>query len=130
MVLKLQYLYFIRAQEKENPNFIEENLNDICASVQYSIVNILLNKLKKAAKQYGIKEIAIAGGVSANQWFKEWPCRIWRKQLNWNVYIPAFEYCTDNAAMIAIAGYYKYFNRGICWPGCCSALKNGILNLK
>lgn len=105
--LKTSILYFIRAQERENPNFTLENLNDICASVQYSIVNILLNKLKKAAAQYGIKEIAIAGGVSANSGLRL-ALQSMADQLNWNVYIPAFEYCTDNAAMIAIAGHYKF----------------------
>jgi N6-L-threonylcarbamoyladenine synthase len=107
---KTSILYFIRNQEKENPNFVSEHLNDICASVQHSIVHILLNKLKKAAKQYGIKEIAIAGGVSANSGLRAGLTAL-ADELNWNVYIPAFEYCTDNAAMIAIAGYYKYLNK-------------------
>lgn len=107
---KTSILYFIRNQEKENPNFVSEHLNDICASVQHSIVHILLNKLKKAAKQYGIKEIAIAGGVSANSGLRAGLTAL-AEELNWNVYIPAFEYCTDNAAMIAIAGYYKYLNK-------------------
>lgn len=105
--LKTSILYFIRAQEKINPDFIAENLNDICASVQSSIVHILLNKLKKAAQQYGIKQIAIAGGVSANSGLRT-ALQETATQLNWNVYIPAFEYCTDNAAMIAIAGYHRY----------------------
>lgn len=105
--LKTSILYFIRAQERGNPNFTLDNLNDICASVQYSIVNILLNKLKKAAAQYGIKEIAIAGGVSANSGLRL-ALQSMADQLSWNVYIPAFEYCTDNAAMIAIAGHYKF----------------------
>jgi N6-L-threonylcarbamoyladenine synthase len=107
--LKTAILYFIRAQEKENPDFIKENLDDICASVQHSIVHILLNKLKKAAQQYNIKEIAIAGGVSANSGLRN-ALSEKATELNWKVYIPAFEYCTDNAAMIAIAGYYKYLN--------------------
>lgn len=107
---KTSILYFIRNQEKENPNFIPEHLNDICASVQHSIVNILLNKLKKAAKQYGIKEIAIAGGVSANSGLRAGLTAM-AEELNWQVYIPAFQYCTDNAGMIAIAGYYKYLNK-------------------
>lgn len=107
--LKTAILYFIRAQEKENPDFIAENLDDICASVQHSIVHILLNKLKKAAQQYNIKEIAIAGGVSANSGLRNALAEK-ATELNWKIYIPAFEYCTDNAAMIAIAGYYKYLN--------------------
>ena len=107
---KTSILYFIRDQEKINPNFVAENLADICASVQYSIVNILLSKLKKAAKQYGIRDIAIAGGVSANSGLRASLNEL-AQELNWNVFIPAFEYCTDNAAMIAIAGYHKYLNK-------------------
>jgi len=107
---KTSILYFIRDQVKVNPNFISENLNDICASVQHSIVSILLAKLKKAAKEYGVKEIAIAGGVSANSGLRS-ALNTLAEEMKWNVYIPAFEYCTDNAAMIAIAGYYKYLNR-------------------
>ena len=104
---KTSILYFIRDRQKENPTFIDENLADICASVQFSIVNILLNKLKKAATTYGIKEIAIAGGVSANSGLRNALLEM-RDTLGWNVYIPAFEYCTDNAAMIGIAGYHKF----------------------
>jgi N6-L-threonylcarbamoyladenine synthase len=104
---KTAILYFIRDRKKENPQFIEQNLADICASVQYSIVNILLNKLKKAAKQYEIKEIAIAGGVSANSGLRKALIEL-KEDLGWNVYIPAFQYCTDNAGMIAIAGYQKF----------------------
>jgi len=104
---KTAILYFIRDKQKENPQFIAQHLADICASVQYSIVNILLNKLKKAAKQYEITEIAIAGGVSANSGLRNSLLGL-KESLGWNVYIPAFEYCTDNAAMIAIAGYQKF----------------------
>lgn len=104
---KTAILYFIRDQQKVNAQFVEQNLNDICASVQHSIVNILLNKLKKAAKQYNCSEIAIAGGVSANSGLRKALLDA-RESMGWNVYIPAFEYCTDNAAMIAIAGYHKY----------------------
>ncbi|CAL2091496.1 tRNA (adenosine(37)-N6)-threonylcarbamoyltransferase complex transferase subunit TsaD [Tenacibaculum sp. 190524A05c] len=107
--LKTQILYFIQKNVKENPNFIEENLYDICASIQYTIVEILMKKIKNAVKQTGIKDIAIAGGVSANSEI--------RKRLNeadkhwgWNTYIPKFQYTTDNAAMIAIAGYLKFLN--------------------
>lgn len=107
---KTSILYFIRKQEKENPDFIAENLDDICASVQYSIVQILLNKLKKAAKQYGIKEIAIAGGVSANSGLRNGLQQA-ADELGWNIYIPAFQYCTDNAGMIAIAGYHKFLKK-------------------
>jgi N6-L-threonylcarbamoyladenine synthase len=107
---KTSILYFIRDKQKENPLFIEENLNDICASVQHSIVNILLTKLKKAAKQYNCTEIAIAGGVSANSGLRKALLDA-RESMGWNVYIPAFQYCTDNAAMIAIAGYHKFLAR-------------------
>ncbi|PYF74507.1 tRNA (adenosine(37)-N6)-threonylcarbamoyltransferase complex transferase subunit TsaD [Pedobacter nutrimenti] len=107
---KTAILYFLRDQEKEDPDFIQKHLNDICASVQHSIVQILLNKLKKAAKQYGIKDIAIAGGVSANSGLRNSLAEL-AAELGWNVFIPAFEYCTDNAAMIAIAGYHKYLNK-------------------
>ncbi|WP_199138994.1 tRNA (adenosine(37)-N6)-threonylcarbamoyltransferase complex transferase subunit TsaD [Pedobacter sp. ASV12] len=104
---KTAILYFVRDRQKENPQFVEENLADICASVQFSIVGILLNKLKKAAKEYGIKDIAIAGGVSANSGLRN-ALQDMQKELGWNVYIPAFQYCTDNAGMIAIAGYHKF----------------------
>lgn len=107
---KTAVLYFIRDQEKLDPNFIDNHLNDICASVQHSIVKILLNKVKKAAHEYGIKHIAIAGGVSANSGLRAGLQALALEQ-NWNVFIPAFEYCTDNAAMIAIAGYHKYLNK-------------------
>ncbi len=104
---KTAILYFIKDMQKENSLFVEENLADICASVQHSIVNILLNKLKKAAKELNITEIAIAGGVSANSGLRNALLDM-RESAGWNVYIPAFEYCTDNAAMIAIAGYHKF----------------------
>ena len=104
---KTAILYFIRDNKIKNSQFVEENLADICASVQFSIVNILLNKLKKAAKQYNIKEIAIAGGVSANSGLRNALLET-QDTLGWKVYIPAFQYCTDNAGMIAIAGYHKY----------------------
>jgi N6-L-threonylcarbamoyladenine synthase len=105
--LKTSILYFIQGQIKANPNFITENLNDICASVQHTIINILLKKLKKAAIETGIKEICIAGGVSANSGLRKGLQQL-GEQYGWNTYIPAFEYCTDNAAMIAITAYYKY----------------------
>jgi len=104
---KTAILYFVRDRVKENPTFIEENLADICASVQHSIVNILLNKLKKAAKQYNCNQIAIAGGVSANSGLRNTLLGL-QETLGWEVFIPKFEYCTDNAAMIAIAGYQKF----------------------
>ncbi|RYD71600.1 MAG: tRNA (adenosine(37)-N6)-threonylcarbamoyltransferase complex transferase subunit TsaD [Sphingobacteriales bacterium] len=104
---KTAILYFIRDRQKENSSFVEEHLNDICASVQHSIVNILMSKLKKAAKQYNCNEIAIAGGVSANSGLRKALLDA-KDSMGWNVYIPAFQYCTDNAGMIAIAGYHKF----------------------
>ena len=105
--LKTSILYFLKKEIKKNPNFIEDNLNDICASVQTSIITFLMNKLQKAAKQTGIKEIAIAGGVSANSELRSTLSKIGEEK-GWNTYIPSFEFCTDNAAMIAVTGYYKY----------------------
>jgi N6-L-threonylcarbamoyladenine synthase len=108
--LKTSILYFIQHQIKANPNFISENLNDICASIQHTIINILLRKLRKAAIGTGIKEVCIAGGVSANSGLRKGLQQL-GEQDNWNTYIPPFEYCTDNAAMIAITAYYKYLDR-------------------
>ncbi len=108
--LKTQFLYFIQKKEKENPNFIEENLNDICASLQYTIVEILIGKLKNAVKQTNIKHIAIAGGVSANSEIRK-RLQLAEKHWGWTTYIPKFEYTTDNAAMIAITGYLKYLDK-------------------
>lgn len=105
--LKTSILYFIRKKEKENPHFIQENLNDICASIQYTIIEILMKKLKKAVKQTNIKHIAIAGGVSANSGIRK-ALKEAEKINGWTTYIPKFEYTTDNAAMIGIAAYYKY----------------------
>jgi N6-L-threonylcarbamoyladenine synthase len=105
--LKTSILYFIQKSVKANPNFIQDNLADICASVEKRIATILLNKLKKAADEYGIKDIALAGGVSANTGLREGLLAM-GAQNGWNCFIPKLEYCTDNAAMIAIAGYHKY----------------------
>lgn len=105
--LKTSILYFVREKEKTNKNFSRENINDLCASIQKTIVKILTDKLISASEQTGIKEIGIAGGVSANSGLRKALTET-GKQLGWNTYIPPFEYCTDNAAMIAIAGYYKY----------------------
>jgi N6-L-threonylcarbamoyladenine synthase len=107
---KTAILYFLRDNVKENANFIEENLDDICASVQHSIVQILLNKLKKAAKEYHIQRIAIAGGVSANSGLRK-ALQAEASIQNWEIFIPAFEFCTDNAAMIAIAGHHKFLHK-------------------
>jgi N6-L-threonylcarbamoyladenine synthase len=108
--LKTNFLYFLRDHLKENENFIEENLNDLCASIQYTIIEILLGKLKRAAKETGIKEITIAGGVSANSGLRN-ALKVNAQKYQWNFIIPKFEYTMDNAAMIAITGYYKFLNK-------------------
>ncbi|MGC1514180.1 MAG: tRNA (adenosine(37)-N6)-threonylcarbamoyltransferase complex transferase subunit TsaD [Maribacter sp.] len=108
--LKTNILYFIQRQTKDNPNFVEEHLNDICASIQYTIVAILMKKLKKAVKDTGIRNVAIGGGVSANSGIRNALLKAQATQ-GWQTYIPKFEYCTDNAAMIGIVGYHKYLNQ-------------------
>ena len=108
--LKTAILYFVQKQLKENPQFIEENLNDICASIQYTIVQILMDKLKVAVKETGIKRIAIGGGVSANSGVRD-ALKEAETRHGWNTFIPAFEFTTDNAAMIAIVGHLKYLER-------------------
>lgn len=107
--LKTSILYFIQQQEKGNPDFIKEELSNLCASVQKTIIDILFDKLIKATKEYGITQVAIAGGVSANSGLRN---RLQKEGKNrkWDVFIPKFEYCTDNAAMIAITAYYSYLN--------------------
>ncbi len=107
--LKTAILYFIQEKQKEE-NFIEQNLQDICASIQNRIVSILLNKLKKAAAETGIKNICIAGGVSANSGLRN-SFTLLGEKLGWKTFIPSFEYCTDNAGMIAITAYYKYLEK-------------------
>jgi len=105
--LKTSILYFLKKQLKEDPDFIKKNLNDICASVQDRIVSILMNKLIKASEQTGIREVAIAGGVSANSALRS-ELQTYGAANNWTTYIPRFEYCTDNAAMIAVTANFKY----------------------
>jgi len=108
--LKTNFLYFLRDELKENKNFIEENKEDLCASLQHTIIDILLNKLKRAARETGIKEITVAGGVSANSGLRN-ALKENAAKFGWNLVIPKFEYTMDNAAMIAITGYYKYLNK-------------------
>ncbi len=121
--LKTSILYFLKnagtsnlfkeeflADEPTRQKFIMENLNDICASVQDRIISILLNKLKKASTETGITDICLAGGVSANSDLRRAFASLGEKE-NWKIFIPAFEYCTDNAAMIAITGYYKFLEK-------------------
>ncbi len=108
--LKTSILYYLRDQLKKDPEFINKNKADLAASIQKTIIDILMLKLKKAVEETGIKDVAIAGGVSANSGLRQ----ALNEELNagrWQVYIPKFEYCTDNAAMVAINGYYKYLNK-------------------
>ena len=105
--LKTQILYFVQKNSKDNPNFIEENKNDICASIQNIIIQILMDKIKMAVQETGIKQIAIGGGVSANSGIRK-TLKETENQYGWKTFIPKFEYTTDNAAMIGIVGYHKY----------------------
>jgi N6-L-threonylcarbamoyladenine synthase len=105
--IKTAFLYFLRDEKKKNAAFIAENLNDICASLQHHLVNMLLVRLEQASAQTGIRQIAIAGGVSANSGLRKSLVQAAAKN-GWQVFIPAFEYCTDNAAMIAMAAHFKY----------------------
>ena len=105
--IKTSFLYFLRKEKERNPQFIEMNLHDICASLQRQLIKMLFDKLEKASRETGIKTIAIAGGVSANLGLRhELTLRV--KSLGWEVFIPEVEYCTDNAAMVAIAAHYKF----------------------
>ena len=108
--LKTSFLYFLRDNLKTNPVFIDENCNNLCASIQKTIVDVLMDKLKKASLKTGIKQIAIAGGVSANSALRQ-AIVDGEKLHGWKTFIPKFAYCTDNAAMIAIAGYFKFLNK-------------------
>lgn len=108
--LKTSFLYTVRDSIKENPNFIEENLPDLCASLQSTIINILLNKLKKAIKSTGVKDVAIGGGVSANSGVREAVAELC-EEMHVKAWIPKRAFTTDNAAMVAIAGYHKYLNK-------------------
>lgn len=104
--VKTSILYFLQAETAKDPQFIQDNLADLCASVQERIVSILIGKLRRAARETGIRQVCIAGGVSANSGLRN-AVQATGKKEGWEVFIPAFEYCTDNAAMIAITGYYK-----------------------
>lgn len=104
--VKTSILYFLQKETALNPDFIEENKADICASIQYTLIEILMRKLKKAALDYDVNEIAIAGGVSANSGLRNRISEV-GKEHHWKVYIPDFQYCTDNAGMVAMAAYFK-----------------------
>ena len=105
--IKTAVLYFLRENLKKDPDFIGNNLEDICASVQDTLIRMLMQKLVKATKERGIKEVAIAGGVSANSGLRQ-TIKAAAKNYHWNVYLPKLEYCTDNAAMIAMAAHFKF----------------------
>jgi len=105
--LKTSFLYFLRDRLKEDADFIEKHKADLCASIQYSIISVLMDKLTKAVKKTGIKQVAIAGGVSANSGLRNAILKM-QENSGWTVFIPEFQFTTDNAAMIAIAGYFKY----------------------
>ncbi len=111
--LKTSFLYLLRDELKRNPDFIEQRKNDLCASLQTTIVEILMDKLRRVVKDTGIKEVAVAGGVSANSAvraaFQDYAARY-----GWNIYLPRFSFTTDNAAMVAITGYYKYMDKDFC----------------
>lgn len=107
--LKTAILYFIQKEVAKNPAFISENLNDICASIQHTIIEIVMDKLQLAVKETGINQIAIGGGVSANSGIRQ-TLKSAEQKLGWKTYIPKFEYTTDNAAMIGIVGYQKFLN--------------------
>jgi len=105
--IKTSVLYFLQAERKKDPEFAENNMADICASVQYTIIKVLMTKLEKAADELGIKHVGIAGGVSANSGLRTAITEAGKRK-GWQVYIPGFQYCTDNAAMIGITAHYKY----------------------
>lgn len=111
--LKTSFLYTLRDAIKENPNFIEENKADLCASLQKTIVDILMDKVKKAVKETGIKTVAVSGGVSANSGVRDGLTELGKKY-GWNVFLPPFKFTTDNAAMIGIVGLYKYQDKDFC----------------
>lgn len=108
--VKTSILYTLRDKLKQEPDYLEKNINDICASVQYNVVSALVSKLEKAAKDLNVKNIGIAGGVSANSYLRERLKELGEKN-KWEVFIPEFQYTTDNAAMIAVAGYFKFLNK-------------------
>ena len=107
--IKTAILYFLRDEKAKNADFVEENINDLCASIQYTLVMMLMDKLELACKQTGIREVGIAGGVAANSALRA-GLEKYKNERDWRIYIPRMEYCTDNAAMIAIAAHFKYLD--------------------
>ncbi len=110
---KTAVLYFLQKEIKQDSNFIANNIDDLCASIQFTIIKTLMNKLKLAAENLNIKTIALSGGVSANSGIRD-ALMLEKEVSNWNVFIPNFEYCTDNAGMISLYGYYKYLAKEFC----------------
>ena len=115
--LKTSVLYFLQKEQRKNPQFVAENLDNLCASIQRTIIDILLKKLEKAGKEQGIKQIALAGGVSANSELRRRFNELGEKN-GWKTFIPKFEYCTDNAAMIAMVAHYKYLKGEFAGQDC------------
>ena len=111
--LKTSFLYSLRDWLKEDPDFIEKNKEDLAASLEATVVDILMDKLRKVAKDRRIRNVAVAGGVSANTGLRN-AFHEYAQKYGWNIYIPKFSYTTDNAAMIAMAGYFKFMNREFC----------------
>ena len=111
--LKTSFLYLLRDRIKEDPDFIEKNKQDLCASLQFTIVDILMDKLRKAVKDTGITEVAVAGGVSANSGVRN-AFEDHARRYGWKIHLPKFSFTTDNAAMVAITGYYKYLDKDFC----------------
>ena len=111
--LKTSFLYFLRDELKTAPDFIETHKEDLAASLEKTIVDILMQKLEMAVKQTGIKDVALSGGVSANTALRQ-AFRDRQEKRGWRIYIPKFGYTTDNAAMIAMTGYYKYLDKDFC----------------
>ncbi|MDP4270013.1 MAG: tRNA (adenosine(37)-N6)-threonylcarbamoyltransferase complex transferase subunit TsaD, partial [Bacteroidota bacterium] len=111
--LKTSFLYLLRDELKKDPDFIEKNKADLCATLQATVVDILMNKLRKATKEYGVKEVAVAGGVSANSGLRQ-AFEDHAVKYGWKIYIPKFAFTTDNAAMVAMAGYFKYQDKQFC----------------
>ncbi len=111
--LKTSFLYLLRDKTADNPNFISENLADLCASLQSTVIDILMNKLKMAADDFNIQQVAVAGGVSANSALRQ-AFQDYGKKYGWKIFIPPFAYTTDNAAMIAMTGYLKYQHADFC----------------
>ena len=111
--LKTSFLYLLRDELKKDPDFIDKNKEDLCASLQKTIIDVLMEQLRRVAKDYNINEVAVAGGVSANSGLRA-AFEDHAKRYDWKIHIPPFGYTTDNAAMIAITGYFKYLDKDFC----------------